>query len=150
MAIPRLVRCHHHLPWMMSRPPLGSRPGRGCWPRRTRRSPCALSYREEEDVRAARVLVVRRGVDAQRRDARVVILDPPLAAALDARVVPTVAARPVVRHDGTQLVRARRGGHRSGHRSGGHGLGGRRLVRRALGGGGGGGGRVAEAERQVE
>ena len=37
------------------------------------------------------------GVDALvRRHARVVVLDPPLAAALEARVVPTVCARPVV------------------------------------------------------
>ena len=46
----------------------------------------------EQDVRAAQVLVVRCGVEAQWRDARVVVLEPPLAVALDALVVPVVAA----------------------------------------------------------
>ena len=92
----------------------------------------------EEYIRAAGVLVVRRGVDGQPRHARVVVLDPPVTAALGACVVPAVAARPVVRHDGAQLVHARC--RRQG-------LGGRRLVRRAPGGGGG---RVAEAEREVQ
>ena len=50
------------------------------------------------------VLVERGGVVLELSHARVVVLGPAVAAALDACVVAGVAARPVVRHDGAQLV----------------------------------------------